>query len=89
MLDTPSKLGKIIVGMTRALGDTPVTVKLRNGVKDNRFTAHTLMPRLATEWNASCLTVSAPLPMSCFKQSAVAWTNSPATIHKIGRLGLH
>ena len=57
MLDAANKLGKIIVGMNRALGDVPVTVKLRTGVKEGRNTAHKLMPRLGPEWGASALTV--------------------------------
>lgn len=57
VLDAAAKLGKIVVGMNRALGDIPVTVKLRTGVKDGRNTAHKTMPRLATEWGAGCITV--------------------------------
>lgn len=57
LLDTPGKLGKIIVGMNKALGDIPVTVKLRTGVKDGRNTAHKLMPRLSTEWGIECITL--------------------------------
>ena len=57
MLDAASKLGKIIVGMNKALGDVPVTVKLRTGVKEGRNTAHKLMPRLGPEWGAAALTV--------------------------------
>ncbi|KAF8241060.1 FMN-linked oxidoreductase [Tricholoma matsutake] len=57
LLDSPAKLGKILIGMNKALGDIPVTVKLRTGVKDGRNTAHKLMPRLATEWGAGCLTL--------------------------------
>ena len=40
--------------MNYALGDIPVTIKLRTGVKDM---AHKLMPRLATEWGVGCVTV--------------------------------
>lgn len=58
MLDTAAKLGKIIIGMNKALGEIPVTVKLRTGVKDGRNTAHKLMPRLGPEFGASCITVS-------------------------------
>jgi len=43
--------------MNKALGEIPVTVKLRTGVKDGKNTAHKLMPRVAGEWGASCLTV--------------------------------
>lgn len=57
LLDTPGKLGKMIIGMNKALGEIPVTVKLRTGVKDGRNTAHKLMPRLSTEWSAGCITL--------------------------------
>ena len=57
MLDAAGKLGKIVVGMNKALGDIPVTVKLRTGVKDGKNTAHKLMPRLAPEFGASAITV--------------------------------
>ncbi|KAL4076835.1 hypothetical protein V8B97DRAFT_2084564 [Scleroderma yunnanense] len=57
LIDAPGKLGKMIVGMNKALGEIPVTVKLRTGVKDGRNTAHKLMPRLSTEWGAGCITL--------------------------------
>ncbi|GLB39772.1 putative catalyzes the synthesis of dihydrouridine, a modified base found in the D-loop of most tRNAs [Lyophyllum shimeji] len=57
LLDAPGKLGKIVVGMNKALGEIPVTVKLRTGVKDGRNTAHKLMPRAAVEWGAGCITL--------------------------------
>lgn len=47
----------MIVGMNKALGEIPVTVKLRTGVKDGRNTAHKLMPRLGPEFGAGCITV--------------------------------
>ena len=58
MLDAPGKLGKILIGMNKALGEVPVTIKLRTGVKDGRNTAHKLMPRIASEWGVGCMTVS-------------------------------
>lgn len=58
VLDTPGKLGKILIGMNRALGEVPVTIKLRTGVKDGRNTVHKLMPRIASEWGVGCMTVS-------------------------------
>lgn len=65
VLDTPAKLGKIVVGMNRALGEIPVTVKLRTGVKEGRNNAHKLMPRLSSEWGVGCITASvAPLFLS-------------------------
>ncbi|KAF9242298.1 hypothetical protein BU15DRAFT_72831 [Melanogaster broomeanus] len=57
LLDAPAKLGKIIVGMNKALGEIPVTVKLRTGVKDGRNTSHKLMPRLNPEWGVGCITL--------------------------------
>ncbi len=57
MLDAAGRLGKIIVGMNKALGDIPITVKLRTGVKDGRNTAHKLMPRLGQEWGTAGITV--------------------------------
>jgi len=57
VLDAPAKLGKIVVGMNKALGEIPVTVKLRTGVKDGRNTAHKTMPRLSAEWHAGCISV--------------------------------
>ncbi|KAF7325209.1 tRNA-dihydrouridine(47) synthase [NAD(P)(+)] [Mycena kentingensis (nom. inval.)] len=49
LLDTPSRLARLVAGMSRALGEIPVTVKLRTGVKDGRNTVHKLMPRLLGE----------------------------------------
>ena len=57
VLDAAGKLGKIVVGMNRALGDIPVTVKLRSGVKDGKNTAHKLMPRLGPDFGVSAITV--------------------------------
>ncbi|OSD00670.1 zinc finger dihydrouridine synthase [Trametes coccinea BRFM310] len=57
LLDAAGRLGKILVGMNKALGDIPVTVKLRTGVKDGKNTAHKLMPRLSSEWGASAITL--------------------------------
>ncbi|PPQ85978.1 hypothetical protein CVT25_001677 [Psilocybe cyanescens] len=57
LLDTVGKLGKILIGMNKTLGEIPVTVKLRTGVKDGKNTAHKTMPRLAAEWNVGCMTL--------------------------------
>ncbi|KAF9553435.1 FMN-linked oxidoreductase [Agrocybe pediades] len=57
LLDSVGKLGKILVGMNRALGEIPLTVKLRTGVKDGRNTAHKTMPRLSTEWHVAAMTL--------------------------------
>ncbi|KAF6755436.1 zinc finger dihydrouridine synthase [Ephemerocybe angulata] len=57
LLDAAGKLGRIIVGMQKALGAIPLTVKLRTGVKDGKNNAHKLMPRIAAEWGASAMTL--------------------------------
>lgn len=57
LLDAPSKLGKIVTGMSRALGEIPVTIKLRTGVKDGRNNAHKIMLRAATGWGIGCITL--------------------------------
>jgi len=57
VLDAPGKLGKILIGMNKALGEVPLTIKLRTGVKDGRNTAHKLMPRVASEWDVGCMTL--------------------------------
>ncbi|KAG2130122.1 hypothetical protein BD769DRAFT_1627940 [Suillus cothurnatus] len=57
LLDAPAKLGKIVTGMSRTLGEIPVTIKLRTGVKDGRNNAHKIMPRAATEWGIGCITL--------------------------------
>lgn len=58
VLDAPAKLSKILIGMNKALGEIPLTVKLRTGVKEGKNTAHKLMPRLAAETGIGAMTVS-------------------------------
>ena len=58
VLDAAGKLGKILIGMNKALGEIPLTIKLRTGVKEGRNTAHKLMPRISAEWNVAAMTVS-------------------------------
>lgn len=94
VLDAAGKLGKIVLGMNRALGEIPVTVKLRTGVKDGKNTAHKLMPRLGPEFGVSAITVSNPAGMYCFTcahQSyavVVARADKAAKIHETCGLGL-
>ena len=56
VLDAPAKLGKILRGMNRALGEIPLTIKVRTGVKDGKNTAHKLLPDLQS-WGASSFAV--------------------------------
>ncbi|KAG8882327.1 tRNA-dihydrouridine synthase 3 [Tulasnella sp. 332] len=56
LLDNTARLGKILATMNRALGEIPLTIKVRTGVKDGRNTAHKLMPKLSG-WGVSAITV--------------------------------
>jgi len=56
LLDTPARLGKILVGMNRALGEIPLTIKLRTGVKEGKNTVHRIMER-ASGWGVSSMTL--------------------------------
>ncbi|KAJ3851105.1 zinc finger dihydrouridine synthase [Lentinula lateritia] len=62
LLDAPGKLGKALIGMNKALGSIPVTIKLRTGVKDGRNTAEKLMTRAVggggeSGWGVGCITL--------------------------------
>jgi tRNA-dihydrouridine synthase 3 len=57
LLDAAGKLGKILAGMNRALGEIPLTIKMRTGVKEGRNNAHKLMPRIGAEWNVGAMTL--------------------------------
>lgn len=46
LLDSPGKLEKILRGMNAVSGETPITVKIRMGTKDNHPTADRLVQRL-------------------------------------------
>ncbi|CAE6522172.1 unnamed protein product [Rhizoctonia solani] len=56
LLDNHNKLGRILIGMSRALGDVPLTIKVRTGIKDGRNNSHKLMPRLA-RWGVNAFTI--------------------------------
>ncbi|KAI0473778.1 hypothetical protein GGR56DRAFT_648948 [Xylariaceae sp. FL0804] len=47
LLDTPSKLEKMVRGMNAVSGEVPITTKLRTGVRDGKPTAERLIERLA------------------------------------------
>jgi hypothetical protein len=91
VLDAPGKLGKILIGMAKALGEVPVTIKLRTGVKEGRNTVHKLMPRIASEWGVGCMTVS-DICYSAIQHESARWHKPPIEprVHLTidGRLGL-
>ncbi|KAF8520318.1 dihydrouridine synthase-domain-containing protein, partial [Gautieria morchelliformis] len=57
LLDQPAKLGRILLGMNTALGEIPLTLKVRTGIKDGRNTVHRLMERVGPEWGAGAITI--------------------------------
>ena len=46
LLDSPSKLERMIRGMNAVSGEVPVTAKIRMGVRDDRLTAQKIVERL-------------------------------------------
>jgi len=60
VLCAAGKLGKILIGMNKALGEIPLTIKMRTGVKEGHNNAHKLMPRIGAEWNVAAMAVSPP-----------------------------
>ncbi|GAA5884122.1 hypothetical protein JCM6882_002148 [Rhodosporidiobolus microsporus] len=57
LLAHANKLGKSLVGMSKVLGEVPLTIKIRTGVTNSQPTAHKLMPRLQKEWGVSAVTM--------------------------------
>ncbi|GAA5982194.1 hypothetical protein JCM5350_003489 [Sporobolomyces pararoseus] len=57
LLAHATKLGKSLIGMGQALGEIPLTIKIRTGVTNTQPVAHKLMPRLQTEWGIQGVTM--------------------------------
>lgn len=57
LLDQGGKLGKILRGMSLAAGPTPITIKMRTGIKTGVNTTHKLMSRAVKEWGVGAVTV--------------------------------
>lgn len=58
LLSHATKLGKSLIGMSQALGEIPLTIKIRTGITNKEPIAHKLMPRLQTEWVIQGITVN-------------------------------
>ncbi|WFD27090.1 tRNA-dihydrouridine(47) synthase [NAD(P)(+)] [Malassezia nana] len=56
LLDHANKLGRIVRGMSEALGEVPLTIKLRTGTTAKQ-TTHKLFARAQTEWGVGGLTL--------------------------------
>ncbi|PIS54018.1 hypothetical protein CJI97_003716 [Candidozyma auris] len=57
LLDQPSKLVRILNGMSACSGDIPVTFKIRTGTKDHKNTAQSLVKRVLTETDVAAVTL--------------------------------
>lgn len=57
LLDNPGKLIKMVKGMSYVAGSTPITAKLRLGVKDNHPSAQKLIRRLILETDIAAITL--------------------------------
>lgn len=57
LMDAPGKILKIVKGMNAMSDETPVTIKMRTGVKENRPTAMQLVDRLMDEELVAAVTL--------------------------------
>lgn len=60
LMDSPGKLEKILRGMNAVSGETPITVKIRMGTKDNHPTADKLVQRLVLGGEEAVVTGDGP-----------------------------
>jgi len=56
LLDHANKLGRIVRGMNAALGEIPLTIKLRTGTTAKQ-TTHKIFARAQTEWGVGAMTL--------------------------------
>ncbi|WFC97522.1 tRNA-dihydrouridine(47) synthase [NAD(P)(+)] [Malassezia yamatoensis] len=56
LLDHANKLGRIVRGMSEALGEIPLTIKLRTGTSSKQ-TTHKIFARAQTEWGVGAITL--------------------------------
>ncbi|KAM0753283.1 FMN-linked oxidoreductase [Meredithblackwellia eburnea MCA 4105] len=57
LLGHAGKLGRSLAGMSEVLGETPLTIKIRNGIQHNSPVAHKLVQRMQGEWGVSAVTL--------------------------------
>jgi hypothetical protein len=95
VFEKPGQLGKMLVGMNKMLGEIPLTVKFRTGIKQDKNIAHKFVPRFAQEWGVSAMTVSLSdiLSRPDFKThaglTAATWTIPSTTLFSKRRLELY
>eukprot|EP01137_Pigoraptor_chileana_P002779 Opistho-2@42087 len=56
LLERQTRLEQIVKGMNYALGEIPLTIKIRTGVHNNSWNAHKLIPKLR-DWGVSLITL--------------------------------
>jgi tRNA-dihydrouridine synthase len=78
------------------LGEIPLTVKFRTGIKQDKNVAHKFIPRFATEWGISAMTVRWAYSIDFASELSlnsvlrvVARTITTAALFQDGRLELY
>ncbi|KAK4048211.1 tRNA-dihydrouridine synthase 3 [Microbotryomycetes sp. JL201] len=57
MMGKANKLGQSLVGMSRVLGEIPLTIKIRTGIAQSSPVAHKLIPNFQSKWGLSAMTI--------------------------------
>ena len=57
LMTHPTRLARSLVGMSRVLGEIPLTIKIRTGISNTQPIAHKLVPRMQKEWGLSAVTL--------------------------------
>lgn len=57
LLQHATKLGKSLTGMSKVLGEIPLTIKIRNGITNSSPVAHKLVTKMQTQWGVSAVTL--------------------------------
>ncbi|KAM0789358.1 hypothetical protein ACM66B_000189 [Microbotryomycetes sp. NB124-2] len=57
MMAKANKLGQSLVGMSKVLGEIPLTIKIRTGISQNSPVAHKLIPNFQSKWGLSAMTI--------------------------------
>ncbi|KAK4057301.1 tRNA-dihydrouridine synthase 3 [Microbotryomycetes sp. JL221] len=57
LMTKATKLGQSLIGMSKVLGETPLTIKIRTGLSQSSPFAHKLIPNFQTKWGLSAMTI--------------------------------
>lgn len=80
--------------MNKALGEIPLTVKLRTGVKDGRNTAHKIMPIFGPSYGVGAASVLSNTSKTVeyaefIMQLLATWTITTTEVHEVSGLELY